>query len=147
MFVFRREYEGLLAQIEYWKLAAINAREDARKDNQREMAAMEASLKHWQELFDAERVRADRLQDQLLLIHGEAPVTETVRVEKKAENAAQETEDVKRAREMQEIFAEQMNETGDGSGMLEAEVGIELPDEFKSVAETPVAMTTPAAQA
>lgn len=80
------------------------------------------------ERYEAERRRADRLQDTLSTQAGLPPATETVLGERALADAAATEEGKKMARQMKELFSEQ-------TGVLHDELGFELPPQLKDGVE------------
>ena len=80
------------------------------------------------ERYEAERRRADRLQDTLSTQAGLPPATETVLGERALADAAAAEEGKKMARQMKELFSEQ-------TGVLHDELGFELPPQLKEGVE------------
>jgi uncharacterized membrane protein YcjF (UPF0283 family) len=77
--------------------------------SKRELELRDKQLAEMTRLFELERERADRLQDQLLLLHGHEPITPVVRTERAAKQAQESEEFKSRQEQMQEIFSDVMS--------------------------------------
>ena len=88
---------------------------------------LEKELDYWRARADAERERADRIQDQLMAVNGYEPATETVRVAHQELNEKAEQDRAEQMRQMQEMFAESIEDAESG--------GLELPSELQGLAK------------
>jgi hypothetical protein len=77
--------------------------------SKRELELRDRQLAEMTRLFELERERADRLQDQLLLLHGHEPITPVVRTERATQKKHENEEFARRQSEMQEIFSDVMS--------------------------------------
>ena len=84
-------------------------------------------MAYYRERYDAERERADRLQDAMLAMHGQEPVTDTVLSERSDLQARQQSARNEREKQLAEMFAESLEEV--------QQDGLELPDELKIAAQ------------
>jgi hypothetical protein len=89
--------------------------------NKKYVSLLESELAHYRALFEAERARADRLHDSLLVMHGELPATDTVIVEKRRKKTDNDDDLLRQQKETIELFAEAADEHSDliPPGMLE----------------------------
>ncbi len=78
--------------------------------NRKYVEMLERELEYWRSRAETERRRADRLHDQLLVMHGQMPATETVLDE---EREAANKERDRYAQEMAEIYLEETEERDD----------------------------------
>lgn len=80
--------------------------------SKRYLSLLEKEVAYWREKADQERDRADRLHDALLTQCGQLPVTEVVRQEVSERRSAQESAQDRHQNELQEMFAESLEEGG-----------------------------------
>lgn len=88
--------------------------------------ALEREIDYWRTLFQSERLRGDRLADQLLVQVGQLPATETYRDTVKTDTSAIDARFKQREKELAEIYSDSI-EDAEGEGLfLPEELAVEV---------------------